>query len=401
MYEPMPPPQVMAFPPPPPPPEPVASPTLATVPEQIPIPPPPAEEERKSEDMEIEATEALEVPAVSEQPVVDEGTRMVYSAQPTFSQPASTFSQPAPTFSLPDPTFSQNAPAFSQTTPAFSQTTPAFSQMAPAFSQQSNDPPPPPTVVFPTHIYSAVPQIQKHEETKTAAQKAAEELMQMVNPVEQPLLQPVKEPEPVVVQEPYRGFVPVQSVEPEVVQEPVQKPEPVVEPESEPANVLEREITAEKQPSGDPIKTTAQQLLERIKQKQLKAQASSQAGGSNPLIKSARRFFNPVAMVAGSTIQFAMASAKKNVTWFYNLFILSGRYLNFGWSTINRCSIHLHFYHFTFTVFTGFQVFNEFLMLLIFLHNTGQSFLAIQTRPEHFLFPFLLLFLVSIFLLGF
>jgi hypothetical protein len=47
---------------------------------------------------------------VSEQPVVDEGTRMVYSAQPTFSQPASTFSQPASTFSQPDQTFSQNAP---------------------------------------------------------------------------------------------------------------------------------------------------------------------------------------------------------------------------------------------------------------------------------------------------
>ncbi|XP_052080137.1 uncharacterized protein LOC127718205 isoform X2 [Mytilus californianus] len=311
-YEQAPPPQMMVFPPPPPPPEPVEIPEPK--PELIPIPPPPAEEEHKSDDMEIDNTEMPDIPTVPEKPPEEE-YKMMYSAEPTVPvsieapvSSATIVSAPV-SYSAP-PTYSA-APALAPVQKIFEP--PKFAA-APTMADSRPPPPPPPMVVFPTHIYSAPQPTQVSEEDKSVAQKAAEDLIMMTQPSPQPVTMPIvhpvvqPEPEPVVQDQP-RGFVPVPTVESEPVKEPVsfQKEEPEPEP-------MEREATPEKQ-SGDPIKTTAQQLLERIKQKQLKAQASSlQAGGSNPLVKSARRFFNPVAMVAGSKIQFAMASAKKNVT---------------------------------------------------------------------------------------
>ncbi|XP_076088856.1 uncharacterized protein LOC143059261 isoform X2 [Mytilus galloprovincialis] len=313
-YEQAPPPQMMVFPPPPPPPEPVEIPEPK--PELIPIPPPPAEEEQKSDDMEIDNTEMPDVPTVPEKPQdEDQQYKMMYSAEPTVPvsieppvSSATIVSAPV-SYSAP-PTYSA-APALAPVQKMFE--APKFAA-APTMADSRPPPPPPPMVVFPTHIYSAPQTTQVSEEDKSVAQKAAEDLMMMTQATPQqvtmPIVHPVVQPEPEpVVQDQPRGFVPVPTVETEPVKEPVsyQKEEPEPEP-------MERETTPEKQ-SGDPIKTTAQQLLERIKQKQLKAQASSlQGGGSNPLVKSARRFFNPVAMVAGSKIQFAMATAKKSVT---------------------------------------------------------------------------------------
>lgn len=297
-YEQPPPPQVMPFPPPPPPPE-------EPKPENIPVPPPPKEEESKSDDMEIDTAETTESsPLVQGQ---EEETKIVYAAGPT------TFSSQA-TVSAP-PTVYSAAPA------------PTSKFMNPKFSTGPSDsqpPPPPPTVAFPTQLYSAhslaqesapappvVAQLtpiqsapsQPFDENKTPAQKAAEELMQVFR--QNRAAEQATEPEPPKP----KGFVPVPPVEQPKV-EVVSQPEPETEIKHNPQP--EPEPEAEK-PSY-PTKTTAQQLLERIKQKQAKAaQASVTGAATNPVLKSTRRFFNPAALT-GSKVQFAMPATKKSVT---------------------------------------------------------------------------------------